>query len=117
MITLEFSRTIIPLLNHFNIDRPILFLCVFVLFSCLRSFSFLSGQGFKTADCFVNPSVESRESSVDAWQIGSPTSDAEADDTHLEPLTFFFTDERSTSVSLPTGQSRKTKIRKYIRND
>jgi hypothetical protein len=91
------------------------FILRIVNISCIYLILLLTGEGLETADGFVDPSVESRESSVDAWQIGPPTADAETDDTHLEPLTFFFADERTSSVSLRPVSGHPEKIEEEMK--
>jgi hypothetical protein len=110
------------LLYNFNINRSSFHFLLFFVFilriiniSCFYLILFLTGEGLETADGFVDPSVESRESSVDAWQIGPPTADAETDDTHLEPLTFFFADERTSSVSLRPVSGHPEKIEEEMK--
>lgn len=54
----------------------------------------------ETADRIVNPTVESRETRIDAGQIGTTTTDTKTDDAHLEPLAVLFTDQRTASITL-----------------
>ena len=86
----------------------ILFFFVFLFF--LISIVKLLSYGLETADGLVDPAVESRESGVNTGQVGPSAADAETDDAHLEPLAFFFADERPSSVSLLRPVQSQSKI-------
>ena len=83
---------------------------VFLFFFFLISIVKLLSYGLETADGLVDPAVESRESGVNTGQVGPSAADAETDDAHLEPLAFFFADERPSSVSLLRPVRSQSKI-------